>query len=230
MINDIYVTVQNVLNKDSRGYITPQEFNNYAKLAQLSIFEDMFHEYAKAIDKQNARMYYSEYSDIPAQLREVIDIFSINDDFIATQGSFEIQDLNFYRLIQIYTSAGREVEEISKTELNALLRNELVSPTRDFPVFIRTNGQYRVYPNSITQLNVFYIRKPKDPKWTYFTVGNNTLFNPSANDYQDFEMPYTQYNSLLMKILLYCGVQIREQEVAQMVAMKEQEQTNKEQL
>lgn len=230
MINEIYVTVQNILNKDSRGYVTPQEYNNYCKLAQLTIFEDMFHEYAKAIAKQNGRLYHSEYSDVPAHLREVIDIFSVENQFSVNGGFLEIADQDFYRLIQIYTSAGNEVEEVSKTEINRLLRNELTSPTRSFPAFVRVDSNFKIYPSSITQADVFYIRKPKDPKWTYTTVGGNAIFNPSANDYQDFELPYSQYNNLLTKVLLYCGVQIREEMIMQVGMASEQQQTNKEQL
>ena len=230
MINEIYVTVQNILNKDSRGYVTPQEFNNYCKLAQLTIFEDMFHEYAKAIAKQNGRLYHSEYSDIPSHLREIIDIFSKEENYNVFNGFLEIADPDFYRLIQLYTLGGLEVEEVSKTEINRLLRNELTAPSRNFPAFVRVDGNFKIYPQFISQVTAFYIRKPKDPKWTYTTISGNAIFNPSANDYQDFELPYSQYNNLLTKILLYCGVQIREEMIMQVGMASEQQQTNKEQL
>ena len=31
-----------LLNKDNRGYISPLEYNQYAKLAQLEIFESLY--------------------------------------------------------------------------------------------------------------------------------------------------------------------------------------------
>jgi hypothetical protein len=60
---------------------------------------------------------------------------------------------------------------------------------------------------------VYYIRKPLDPKWTYTVVNNNPLFNPSAADYQDFEIHPSDEPKLIIKILSYMGVSIREQDI-----------------
>jgi hypothetical protein len=230
MINEVYTTVLQILNKDSRGYVTPQEFNNYAELAQLSIFEDLFHEYSKALVKQNGRLYHSEYSNIPAHIREVIDIFTSETTLVNNSGVYTIQDPEFYRLIQILAN-NREVEEVSKTEISRLIRNELARPTRDFPYFVKLGSQYKLYPTSLgNNVVAFYVRKPKAPKWTFFSVGGNALFNPSATDFQDFELPYAYYNPIIVKILMYCGVQIREAEILQLTTANEQMEQNKQQL
>lgn len=229
MINEVYTTVLQILNKDSRGYVTPQEFNNYAELAQLSIFEDLFHEYSRALVKQNNRLYHSEYSDIPAHIREVIDIFTKEVNMVLVNGFHLIPDDTFYRLIQIIAN-NIEVEEVSKMEIRRLLRNELTQPTIQYPCFIKIDDKYKLYPSNVTNVLTTYIRKPKAPKWTFLTVGNNPLYNPSALDFQDFELPYSLYDKLLTKILSYCGVQIREPEILQLTSAKEQQDQNKEQL
>ena len=43
-INTVYQTVLALANKEQRGYITPQEFNLFAKQAQLDIFEQYFYD------------------------------------------------------------------------------------------------------------------------------------------------------------------------------------------
>jgi hypothetical protein len=45
IINSVRETVLSVLNKNNYGYITPSDFNLYAKQAQLDIFEDYFYQY-----------------------------------------------------------------------------------------------------------------------------------------------------------------------------------------
>ena len=45
-INDVYKTVLVIINKDNRGYITPEEFNKLAALAQNEIFESYFNKQA----------------------------------------------------------------------------------------------------------------------------------------------------------------------------------------
>ena len=42
MINEVRNAVLAFLNKNNYGYITPQDFNLYAKQAQLELFEDLF--------------------------------------------------------------------------------------------------------------------------------------------------------------------------------------------
>ena len=42
MINPVRKTVLSILNKNNYGYITPDDFNLYAKQAQLDIFDDYF--------------------------------------------------------------------------------------------------------------------------------------------------------------------------------------------
>ena len=43
-INEVRNTVLAIANKNNYGYISPQDFNLYAKQAQLDMFEDYFEE------------------------------------------------------------------------------------------------------------------------------------------------------------------------------------------
>ena len=45
MINSVRNTVMAAADKNNFGYITPDDFNLYAKQAQLDIFEDYFYQY-----------------------------------------------------------------------------------------------------------------------------------------------------------------------------------------
>ncbi len=55
IINSVRETVLSVLNKNNYGYITPSDFNLYAKQAQLDIFEDYFYQYNYQVNQENAR-------------------------------------------------------------------------------------------------------------------------------------------------------------------------------
>ena len=59
-----------IINKDNNGYITPDEFNLFAKQAQLEIFEQYFYNYTNWVNKRNARMANDGYSDIQKQIAE----------------------------------------------------------------------------------------------------------------------------------------------------------------
>ena len=65
-----------VLNKNNYGYISPSDFNLFAKQAQLDLFENYFYSYNYQIVKENARQSGTEYADITKGLEEVINTFS----------------------------------------------------------------------------------------------------------------------------------------------------------
>ena len=85
MINSVRNTVQGVLNKNNYGYISPQDFNLYAKQAQMEIFEEYFTAYNKVINMENARMAGTDYADIEQPLAEVMEYFLVSDFLIPAQ-------------------------------------------------------------------------------------------------------------------------------------------------
>ena len=77
MINAVRNTVLAVLNKNNYGYISPSDFNLFAKQAQLDIFDEYFIGYNSQINKENGRVSGTGYADILKGYEEVIDTFSI---------------------------------------------------------------------------------------------------------------------------------------------------------
>ena len=76
-INEVRNTVLAIMNKNNYGYISPQDFNLYAKQAQMDMFEDYFYAYNNWINKENARVSGTGYADIIKGLEEVMDTFSV---------------------------------------------------------------------------------------------------------------------------------------------------------
>ena len=76
MINQVRNTVLSIINKNNNGYMTPEEFNDFARQAQLEIFENYFFQLANWKAKQNARRSGESYADIVREMNEVIDTFS----------------------------------------------------------------------------------------------------------------------------------------------------------
>jgi hypothetical protein len=79
MINSVRNTVLSVLNKNNYGYISPSDFNLYAKQAQMEIFEEYFSSFNKATNMENARMSGSDYADIAKTLSEAIELFLVSN-------------------------------------------------------------------------------------------------------------------------------------------------------
>ncbi len=99
-INTVRATVMSIANKNNYGYITPSDFNLYAKQAQLDIFEDYFYQYNSWLIKQNSRVSGSGYADIVKSLIEVVDSFSETKALVSNTPGINLYDLpNDYYLI-----------------------------------------------------------------------------------------------------------------------------------
>jgi len=230
MIDSVRNTVLSIISKDNRGYITPLEFNLFAKQAQLEIFEGLFYTYSTSINKQNARMHNSGYSNIPGQIAEAIENFSTYDilTYNATLGKFTVPD-DCYSLNMVLYDNTVEIEKVSPNKIYNLLSSNLTAPTVAYPVYTQDSNIFNaIVPYNVSYIQVYptvinatglvtaqYIRYPKDPKWTYdqILVNGTPVFNPNNLDYQDFELPLSYETDLVIKILQYAGLSIRENEI-----------------
>jgi len=223
MINSVRNTVLDIINKDNNGYITPDEFNNYAIQAQRDIFEEYFTNYAMAVQKTNARIYGSEYADIKKRIEAVIDIFNVNAPLVYDPINFSFnQPSDLYKMERLTYNGNVEIEKVTHGKILYLLGSPLTSPSVLYPAYTLSSNDITVYPSTITSLvTANYLRYPVDPKWTYVTVNDSPLFNPAAIDYQDFELPLSDEMNLIIRILQLAGVSIRESEVVQMAKAEE---------
>lgn len=228
MINSVRNTVLAIANKQNYGYITPSDFNLYAKQAQLDIFEDYFYRYNQWIVRQNARQSGSEYADIVKNLEEAIDIFSVVNTLTGTANVFDVPA--DYYLLNVVRYNNREVDKVSNSKILNLNASNLTAPSLLNPAYVLNGQEITVYPDTIiTGVSAQYIRKPLDPKWTFVSlVGGEPMFDQSSSDYQDFELPSGDEPSLVAKILQYAGISIREADLYTAGAAMEQKEDQKE--
>lgn len=241
MINSVRNTVLSIVNKDNRGYISPEEFNLYSKQAQIEIYEKLFYDYSIAIAKQNGGMHGSGYSDIVFKLGEIIDRFLTPTvlNYNATTQKFYVPgeapfpafplEPKAYRIEKVYYNDSVEIEQVNIGVLRTLLNTPNTFPTLLFPIYTLDTQGLKVYPSTIiTNVNVVYLRYPADPKWTYTTLSaGEPIFNQGATDYQDFELPLNEEYNLIIKILGYAGITVREADVVA-AAKSEEVQNNQE--
>ena len=132
----------------------------------------------------------------------------------------------FYRLGTVIYSAGalpiQELQRVGSSELYHLLGSNLTKPSTKYPIYTYKNNYINVYPTSIQSgISVNYLRKPIDPMWN-FTGTNQYVFSPTSSN--NFELHSSEQTELILKILLYAGVVIRDPEIIQVAASQVQQQ------
>jgi len=224
MIDSVRSTVLSAVNKSNFGYITPDDFNLFAKQAQIDIFEDYFYQYNTWINKMNNRQSGTGYADMIKLVEEVIDSFSSTATLSYASSKFSLPSDYYY--VNTIRYGSKEIDRLSHDKILNLLSSNLTSPSTLYPAYTQEGDYVTVYPTSIiSNVKSQYIRVPKDPKWTYIMVNGSPVFNQN-NDYQDFELPVTDEPLLVAKILKYAGLSIREADVYQFGNV---EQTNNKQ-
>jgi hypothetical protein len=171
------------------------------------------------------------------------EIISPSDYIISTDGTkiqlvviptsglslvIQVFDDNFYKLGSVIYNNSVEAEEVSQSYFLKANISPLTQPTISFPFYIYEKGKIFIKPTSITSnMSATYIRKPISPKWD-FTVDSTTQayvynYNTSVN----FELDSIEQTALIMRILLYAGVIIKDPQVVQVAASQiQQEQAN----
>lgn len=217
-IDTVYQRVLAILNKEQRGYLTPEEYNLFANQAQMDIFEQYFYDI-----NQFSRMpgNDTEYSDMLNVLNEKISLFETNQGLAYNGSSFNIP-ADLYRVgTVIYNNA--EAERVNKNEYLYITSSPITAPGNDFPIYTKDTNGFKVFGASeITTTNdvtLNYIKKPSKAIWNYITVLGNAQYNATGS--VDFELHPSEETELVIKILGLAGLMIQDVGVYQIAAAEE---------
>jgi hypothetical protein len=178
--------------------------------------------------QSNAKLSGSDYANIVQNLEEVIDSFSsVSLLSYISANNFAFPTNGYYINTLRYNDI--EADRVSNGKILSLLSSNLTAPSFLYPAYILNETNVSVYPvppvGAIPAILAQYIRMPKDPKWTYINlIQGEPIFDQSAVDYQDFELPLSDEPEIITKILKYVGLSIREQDLIAIAGADDQEE------
>tara|TARA_S200002703_G_scaffold87670_1_gene75604 strand:+ start:968 stop:1741 length:774 start_codon:yes stop_codon:yes gene_type:complete len=250
-INSVYQKVLAIVNKEQRGYITPQEFNLFADQAQREVFNSYVKQHAQllVLPKNDSR-----HGDMLDVLEEKLNPFQVFDQtaplFLSAtppnspKSSFLPN--NLYKLISVKVG-GKEAAELTMKESARVLNgHKIIRPHNDRPYFVRRQnpnpvttgptspGIINIYGDNntvINNVNVFvtidFIRTPVKPNWGYILapyVGSNGVNEPLYNPGTtvDFELHSSEASNLVLKIVQLAGIMIEDPTIYQAGVAEEQ--------
>lgn len=221
MIDLIYKTLQVIINKEQNGYVSPTEYNILANNTQQEIFRSYFEDENRDKNKQNKNLTNRGYANLPFNERQRINQFSATANITSTDGDFTLPSDLYFIEDKGVTSGGAEtypnrvIEEIERSRGGYLYMSE-VKASELYPVYENNDGFITVSPIEIEEIKVKYLRKPKTPNWTFFPLSSgDPLYNPSDPAFQDFELHNSEFSKIVIKMLSYFGINLREGEVLQ---------------
>lgn len=218
-INTVYQRVSAILNKEQRGYVTPQEFNLFANQAQLDLFEQYFYDI-----NQFGRIpgNETEYSDMIELLEKKLSIFETVGILTANSGKFQLP-IDIYQLgAVLYNNI--EVERVTPKEWIYINQSPLTKPTNTRPIY-KTSGTNLIEVKGTllltTGVSAQYVRKPASVLWAHETIFNEPLYDPTNST--NFELDVAEETELVIKILELCGILIKDLSLYQVFDKEDQE-------
>jgi hypothetical protein len=229
-VNTVYQTVLLILNKEQRGYMTPTEFNTISTQVQLEIFEKYFDDLNQQLRVPQAD---TDYSDRQENIDEKMAIFKtfglatyttlagLSYFVLPTQDSYG-EFVDFYRLGNVLYNDEKIVQRLDRHEFYYVNQSRLTKPTTLNPVYLYENQKLFVKPTTIVDsIKVDYIRKPNNVVWS-FIVGNLGQYINQPNTDVNFELHESEQTEVVLKVLLYAGIVIRDPEIVQAAAAQVQ--------
>jgi hypothetical protein len=144
---------------------------------------------------------------------------------------------NVHRIGSVIYNSTKELQRVERDELLHLNLSKYTKPSTTYPVYlyeqstVGSNGantgqpHIYVYPKSLYQefnanalFTVSYIRKPNNVQWGFSvnqTLGNY-IYNPTTSI--QFELDATEQTEVILRILAYAGVVIRDPQIVQAAA------------
>ena len=238
-VNTVYTTVLSILNKEQRGYLTPFEFNKLATQVQLETFEKFFDDYNQYLRMPKTDV---DFASRMENIRNQFQIFNKNASASAVSSNVYTQPTNLYRFGSAFYETGKnspEIQIVSRRELHQQNLSPLTQPTTNFPIATYQDNKLTVSPAvaspAVSDVGFNYIRKPADVVWAYGvdattgafiwdgTSGAPTPSIPTTGSV-NFEISDIQQTEVILKILQYSGVVIRDPNIVQAAARELQEE------
>ena len=233
-VNTVYTTVLSILNKEQRGYMTPDEFNRVATQVQLEIFEKYFDDLNQQLRVPQADV---DYADRITAIDEQISVFKRfqNPTYVANYFDLSvITDLYRIGTVVYNTPIGGpiELERLPRSSFYNIQRSPLTASTTSFPSYLYENNRLYVSPATINvgftantpgDISIDYVKKPSSVSWG-FTVGNLGQYNYNPITSTQFELLPSEQTTVILKILIYAGLIIEDRTVIQVASGQVQQQ------
>jgi len=239
MINQVYHVVQQLLNKNGYGLLTPTRFVYFAGASQLEVIEEVLGDYR--IKKRDAARHDSV--DELSLYDAIIELFADNQLLSREDESDVVQKYHImpddYMRWNHANVDGVDITKVPARGKATFNKSYFLAPSTSAPVCYIEGQKLYVLPDSIgiisdsgtpvayDEVELHYYRYPKTPNWTFTMVGDTPVFNPDSSLYQDFEVPQSLFNRLVVSILKMSGLHIRDESVIQTAYNEAQEDFQK---
>ena len=198
-VDKVYRFIQFVANKESRGWVSPEEFNLAAEVSQLTYYGEL-------------EKVYADTKDIAADLRpfKTKTVGLLDDDALNSR-----YPIVAYIRAADSTNPYKEIREVSESELPNIMNSTIVSPTESDPIiwYEQSGIQMicKVIPTDVT-FDIVYLKFPSTPEWDYNVTNGRPVYRADG-DTNDFDFDESAFLEISNRVLEFIGLNIGKEEM-----------------
>ena len=217
-VDTVYKTVLLILNKEQRGYMTPDEFNKIGQQVQLEIFEKYFEDLNQIV---RAPQTDADYADRLSYLEEKISIFENTSRYTVSSG---VVNLSGVHRLNTVTYNNIELQKVGRKEYYNIIKSPLTKPTELYPIYLQEGSSLKIEPTSIGLIDISFIKKPLNINWNFVPDVGLGIFVFTTSGTTDFELHSSEQTEVILRVLAYAGVIIRDPQIIQAASAQVQQQ------
>lgn len=205
-INEVHNLTYFIAAKQLSGFPSPQEWNNFANLANI----DLYNYYNDERRKQLVNVKQGENIYAP----NVLSNFISNDIFLPTNANSASQPSDYIDAIAMNTSIGGLMSKVNRVNLDDLpdyLKSTIDPPTATEPIYVELATGFNIYPVLATPVYLTYYNQPVTVVWNYTMTSGRPVYEPNGS--VDFQWQSTEVYRLTSRVLFYMGLSARDTEL-----------------
>jgi len=222
-ISLVHDTLLDLANKDQQGFVSDAEFNNFAQVAQINIYNGLFDELKDAKRLSRAGFNPNRDKSRIKRIQEDLASFSKKQTVSKSNGVFD-KPTDLSRIISISTAGSILLDQSTKKpieicydeeKIERILISTLSAPTDDFPIAL-VSDDIHVFPTSVNKIEVRYYKIPEGRSTSTgerpTTDTRQPMFSASSA-HVDFELPEHYTADLIYEIAKMIGINLRDADV-----------------
>ena len=219
-IQIVHDTLLDLANKDQQGFVSDLEFNKFAQIAQLNIYNGLFDELKDAKRLSRAGFNPTRDKSRIKRIQEDLSYFSKKATVTKSSSVFNKPD-DLSRIISLSTAGSILLDQSTKKpieicydeeKIERILISTLSAPTDDFPIAL-VSDDIHVFPTSVNKIEIRYYKIPQGRNTSDGERSSSQpAFAPSGT-LIDFELPEHYTADLIYEIAKMIGLNLRDNDI-----------------
>lgn len=179
--------------KGLSGYWTPEQIAQEVHSESMNIWQ----KYVDIFEKTKKMDVYMR----PFQNKESLALGGGAGTIVTTDYIYYIEDANTLN----------EIHQVEDKRWGFRKNHPVKVPTTEYPICNISNQSIQVLPDTITDIKIWYIKKPTKPVYAYTVSGTRYIYDDASS--VDFEWNEVLHDSIMNRVLGNLGIPIRDWEL-----------------